>query len=148
MSPAAKDVSVTLLWGEDEFLLRERALDLLGELKPTEVDGGEWQGHELQDLATPSLFGEPRALLITDAKSLPETHTVRRASASSVPTTTVFVAGSLPIAYAGLPVETPSPRRWPGVNRQKPRWDARVVPCSSTIRPSCPPRPWRSRKSR
>ena len=72
MSPAAKDASVTLLWGEDEFLLRERALDLLGELKPTEVDGGEWQGHELQDLATPSLFGEPRALLITDAKSLPK----------------------------------------------------------------------------
>ncbi|HEY8170220.1 MAG TPA: hypothetical protein VIH24_03855, partial [Candidatus Limnocylindria bacterium] len=72
MTPAAKATSVTLLWGEDEFLLRERALELLGELKPTEVDGGEWQGHELQDLATPSLFGEPRALLITDAKSLPK----------------------------------------------------------------------------
>ena len=25
---------------------------------------------------------------------------------------------SLPRAYAGRPVETPSPRRWPGVNRQ------------------------------
>ena len=72
MSPAAKTTSVTLLWGEDEFLLRERALELLGDLRPTEVDAGEWQGHELQDLATPSLFGEPRALLIADAKSLPK----------------------------------------------------------------------------
>ena len=62
----------TLLWGEDEFLLREAALELLGDLRPTEVDAGEWQGGELQDLATPSLFGEPRALLITDAKSLPK----------------------------------------------------------------------------
>ena len=51
---------------------------------------------------------------MTDAKSLPEARTVRRASASRGPTTTVFVAGSLPIAYAALPVETPSPRRWPG----------------------------------
>jgi DNA polymerase III subunit delta len=70
MSPAAKNISVTLLWGEDEFLLRERALELLGERKPTEVDASEWRGGELHDLATPSLFGEPRALLITDAKSL------------------------------------------------------------------------------
>jgi DNA polymerase-3 subunit delta len=70
MSPAAKNTSVTLLWGEDEFLLRERALELLGELKATEVDANEWRGGELQDLATPSLFGEPRALIITDAKGL------------------------------------------------------------------------------
>jgi DNA polymerase-3 subunit delta len=68
MSP--KRASVTLLWGEDGFLLRERALELLGELKPSEVDASEWRGGELQDLATPSLFGEPRALLITDAKNL------------------------------------------------------------------------------
>jgi len=72
MSPTAKHASVTLLWGEDEFLLRERAFELLGELKPTEVDAAEWRGSELQDLATPSLFGEPRALLINDAKSLPK----------------------------------------------------------------------------
>ncbi|MGH2595722.1 MAG: DNA polymerase III subunit delta [Actinomycetota bacterium] len=72
MSPTAKHTSVTLLWGEDEFLLRERAFELLGALKPTEVDANEWRGSELQDLATPSLFGEPRALLITDAKSLPK----------------------------------------------------------------------------
>jgi DNA polymerase-3 subunit delta len=36
------------------------------------VDAGEWQGGELQDLATPSLFGEPRALLVTDCRSLPK----------------------------------------------------------------------------
>lgn len=72
MSPAAESASVTLLWGEDDFLLRERAIELLGDRKPTEVDAAEWRGTELQDLATPSLFGEPRALLITDAKSLPK----------------------------------------------------------------------------
>ncbi len=64
--------SIYLLWGEDEFLLRERAFELLGDLRPTEVAAAEWQGGELQDLATPSLFGERRALLITDAKNLPK----------------------------------------------------------------------------
>ncbi len=63
---------VILLWGEDAFLLREAALQLLGDLRATEVDAGEWQGGELQDLATPSLFGEPRALLVTDCRSLPK----------------------------------------------------------------------------
>ena len=69
MTPAT-DSPVTLLWGEDEFLLREAALARLGEVRVTEVDAAEWQGGELQDLATPSLFGEARALLITDARSL------------------------------------------------------------------------------
>jgi DNA polymerase III subunit delta len=64
------DTEVTLLWGEDAFLLREAALAILGDLRRTEVDAGEWQGGELQDLATPSLFGEPRALLVTDCRSL------------------------------------------------------------------------------
>ena len=76
MSPA--DTSVTLLWGEDDFLLREAALALLGDVHATEVDAAEWQGGELQDLATPSLFGEPRALLITDARS-PDQGRARRA---------------------------------------------------------------------
>ncbi len=61
---------VTLLWGEDDFLVREAALELLGDTKATEVDAAEWQGGELQGLATPSLFGEPRALLVNDARSL------------------------------------------------------------------------------
>lgn len=63
---------VYLLWGEDAFLLREAAFEILGDLRPTEVDAGEWQGGETADLATPSLFGERRALLVSNAKALPE----------------------------------------------------------------------------
>ena len=62
--------AVTLLWGEDAFLLREAALSMLGDVRATEVDAAEWAGGELQDLATPSLFGEQRALLVTDCRSL------------------------------------------------------------------------------
>ncbi len=68
---AAKS-SVHLLWGEDPFLLREAALGLLGEVRAREVDGAEWQGGETADLATPSLFGEARALLVSNAKALPD----------------------------------------------------------------------------
>jgi DNA polymerase-3 subunit delta len=67
-----KAAPVTLLWGEDEFLLREAALELLGDLQPVEVDGGLWQGGETGDLATPSLFGERRALLVSNARALPD----------------------------------------------------------------------------
>lgn len=71
MSPSKKVASsIVLLWGEDDFLLREAAFAELGDLKPREVDAVEWRGSELQDLATPSLFGEPRALLVNDAKAL------------------------------------------------------------------------------
>jgi DNA polymerase III subunit delta len=68
----ARSSPVFLLWGEDEFLLREAALELLGDLQPVEVDGGLWQGGETADLATPSLFGERRALLVSNAKALPD----------------------------------------------------------------------------
>lgn len=71
MSPTAPS-AVTLLWGEDDFLLREEALRVLGGRTPTEVDAGRWQGGELHDLATPSLFGEARALMINDARVLPK----------------------------------------------------------------------------
>ncbi len=67
---AVKTAPVTLLWGEDAYLVREAALAVLDGIKATEVDAAEWQGGELQGLATPSLFGEPRALLVNDAKSL------------------------------------------------------------------------------
>jgi DNA polymerase-3 subunit delta len=66
----APTAPVKLLWGEDAFLLREAGLAAFGGSHPTEVDAGEWQGGELQDLATPSLFGEPRGLMISDARSL------------------------------------------------------------------------------
>ena len=73
MSPTnARSSPVFLLWGEDEFLLREAALELFGDLQPVEVDGGLWQGGETADLATPSLFGERRALLVSNAKALPD----------------------------------------------------------------------------
>jgi DNA polymerase-3 subunit delta len=72
VTPSKKSSSIVLLWGEDDFLLREAAFAVLGDVKPSEVDGAEWRGVELQDLATPSLFGEPRALLVTDAKALPK----------------------------------------------------------------------------
>ncbi len=61
---------VTLLWGEDAYLLREAGLARFDGVHPTEVDAGEWAGGELQNLATPSLFGERRGLMITDARSL------------------------------------------------------------------------------
>lgn len=66
-----RQAPVTLLWGEDSFLLREAALELLGDdVRAVEVDAADWQGTELHDLATPSLFGEPRALLVTNCRSL------------------------------------------------------------------------------
>jgi DNA polymerase-3 subunit delta len=64
--------SAVLLWGEDGFVLREEAAEVLGGVQPVEVDAADWQGGETADLATPSLFGERRALLITDARALPE----------------------------------------------------------------------------
>lgn len=70
MSP--KKAPVHLLWGEDAFLLRLAAFEALGDLQPREVDAAEWRGGELADLATPSLFGERRALLVGDCRSLPE----------------------------------------------------------------------------
>ncbi len=70
MSP--RNPAVFLLWGEDSFLLREAAFEALGGVEPREVEAGQWQGGETADLATPSLFGERRALLVTDCRALPE----------------------------------------------------------------------------
>jgi DNA polymerase III subunit delta len=64
--------SVSLLWGEDPYLLRQAALQIAGDRRITEIDAAEWRGSELQDLATPSLFGEPRALIVSDLRSLPK----------------------------------------------------------------------------
>jgi DNA polymerase-3 subunit delta len=66
----SKRASISLFWGEDAYLLREAALSSIGSLHVTEVDAARWQGGELHDLATPSLFGEPRALVITDVRAL------------------------------------------------------------------------------
>jgi DNA polymerase III subunit delta len=66
--------SAVLFWGEDQFLLRHAALEHLAErgIRATEVDGSEWRGGEMSDLATPSLWGEGRGLLVTRCQALPE----------------------------------------------------------------------------
>jgi DNA polymerase-3 subunit delta len=63
---------VVVLWGEDAFLLRSAALELLGEVRPREVDAEAWTSGLTADLATPSLFGEVRALVVADAGHLPD----------------------------------------------------------------------------
>jgi DNA polymerase III subunit delta len=65
------DALVALLWGDDPFLLREAAREALGDLRGREVDGAEWEPGATGDLATPSLFGEARGLLVTNAQDLP-----------------------------------------------------------------------------
>lgn len=71
MSPA-QSAPVVLLWGDNSFLLRQAALEMFGETRPVEVDGRDWQPGATADLATPSLLGEARGLLITGAQDLPE----------------------------------------------------------------------------
>jgi DNA polymerase-3 subunit delta len=70
VTAAPKRAPVFLLWGEDGFLLRDAALEILGGIRATEVEATEWRGGETSDLSTPSLFGERRALLVTDARQL------------------------------------------------------------------------------
>jgi DNA polymerase III subunit delta len=70
MSPSRR--SVVLLWGEDPFLLREAAREAFGEVDPTTADGTAWRPGLTSDLATPSLLGEARGLLVTQADELPE----------------------------------------------------------------------------
>jgi DNA polymerase-3 subunit delta len=62
--------AVLVLWGEDSFLLRTEALEVLGQVRPQEVDASAWAPGATADLATPSLFGEARALLVSDAGNL------------------------------------------------------------------------------
>jgi len=68
-----RSAPVHLLWGQDPFLLREAALEIIGpDVQIRELDAAAWAGGETADLATPSLFGERRALLVTDCRSLPD----------------------------------------------------------------------------
>jgi DNA polymerase-3 subunit delta len=69
--------AVVLFWGEDPYLLREEALGLLAArgMRATEIEGRAWQGGEMADLATPSLLGEPRVLLVTGSQALPDSGT-------------------------------------------------------------------------
>jgi DNA polymerase III subunit delta len=61
---------VSLIWGESGFLVREEAQDLFGDRRPVVIPAREWIPGSTADLATPSLFGEPRDVLVTDAQDL------------------------------------------------------------------------------
>jgi DNA polymerase III subunit delta len=63
---------VLLIWGDSPFLLRLAALEAFGPIRPTEVEGRDWHPGATGDLATPSLFGEARGLLVTGAQNLPD----------------------------------------------------------------------------
>ena len=61
---------VLLLWGEHPFLLREAARAAFGDRRAQEIEGVDWEAGMTGDLATPSLFGETRGLLVTNAQDL------------------------------------------------------------------------------
>lgn len=72
MSPGERDAPIVVVWGDSDFLVREGARQATGDVRPVEVDAHEWRPELLADLATPSLFGEARALLVLDAQDLPD----------------------------------------------------------------------------
>ncbi|HYH27485.1 MAG TPA: DNA polymerase III subunit delta [Actinomycetota bacterium] len=76
---------VLLFWGESPFLLRLAAEEALADVRPTEISAEEWRPGALSDLATPSLFGERRALLVTDAGSLTKEALADLAAYASAP---------------------------------------------------------------
>src|SRR4051812_48265040 len=104
----SKSPPVVLFWGEDEFLLRLAAHEELAArgVRAAEVDAREWRGGETSDVATPSLWGEPRALLVTQAQALPEAGTeevvayVAAPSPDAVCVLTVVSRGKNPPALA------------------------------------------------
>ena len=67
----SEEPAVLLLWGDSPFLLRLAAIEVFGEVRPVEIEGPSWRPGATSDLATPSLFGEERGLLITAAQALP-----------------------------------------------------------------------------
>jgi DNA polymerase-3 subunit delta len=105
--PPSNRSGVTLLWGDDEFLLRDAAHARLraAGADATEVDARAWQGGEMFDLATPSLWGERRALLVLGAQNMPE-HGVRELEA--------YVSGSSPdaILVVTAVARTNKPPKW------------------------------------
>lgn len=96
-------VPIYLLWGEDDFLLREEALRILKDIQPVEVDASEWEGGETGDLSTPSLFGDKRALLVSDCRSLPEHAMSEIKSYASSPEPTAVLVLSARVAERGKP---------------------------------------------
>jgi DNA polymerase III subunit delta len=123
---------VALFWGEDEFLLRDAANTLLAShgVDATEVSGRTWQGGETSDLATPSLWGERRALLVTDCQSLPEAGARELKAYLQAPSTDaicvltlVSAAASRPPALTKLVQSAGGQVRHVAIKRQDmPRW--------------------------
>ena len=137
---------MVLLWGEDPFLLRLAALELLAErgLRATEVSGDDWRGGETADLATPSLWGERRALLVSGAERLPEAGSrevldyVRSPSPDAL---LVLMARPRGRSRSGLPAEVASAGgavREVALRRQDlPRWLlSRAVPRGLQLSPA------------
>jgi DNA polymerase III subunit delta len=67
-----KNAPVVLLWGEDRYLLREAGRAEFEGLDPIVAAGPDWRPGLTADLATPSLLGEPRSLVVVDAEGLPD----------------------------------------------------------------------------
>ncbi|MGH2673979.1 MAG: DNA polymerase III subunit delta [Actinomycetota bacterium] len=76
---------VLVLWGDSSFLLRRAAMEAFGEVHPVELDGSDWSPGSTADLATPSLFGEQRGLMITAAQALPRDGLAEMARYASAP---------------------------------------------------------------
>jgi DNA polymerase III subunit delta len=65
-----KNAPVVLLWGEDRYLLREAGRAEFEGMDPTVAAGPDWRPGLTADLATPSLLGERRGLVVIDADAL------------------------------------------------------------------------------
>lgn len=119
-----------LLWGEDAFLLRVAATEALGGVDPVIVAGGEWRGGETADLATPSLFGEERALLVLDGRALSEAAVAELRSYLAAPvaearlvvTAIVPERGKAPAALAKVFKGSGAVRQVRVERRDLPRW--------------------------
>jgi DNA polymerase-3 subunit delta len=102
---AATTNSIVLLWGEDEHLLRLAAAETFAGARPTEVDAAQWRAGITADLATPSLFGEPRAFLVWNAQRLNEEALAELGSFAEAPTAnaTLVVAAAVSSRAKGPP---------------------------------------------
>lgn len=101
--PVVGTAPIVLLWGDDAFLLRDEALRVLGEIEAREVDAVDWEGAELSDLATPSLFGEARALLVTDCRKLTKEAQTALATYLAAPDPDAILVLSCTTAERGKP---------------------------------------------
>jgi DNA polymerase-3 subunit delta len=125
---------VHLVWGEDPFLLRLAAMEIFGQgSQPREIVAGAWQGGEAADLSTPSLFGERRALLVTDVRHLPEVASRELAAYLSAPSpeatlvlsATVGERGRVPAGLVKLVQPVGEVREVKLARKDLPAWVAR-----------------------